>query len=323
MRWIEVSIATTSSGTEHIEALLLGCGVSGWQVDDIKEMREFLDSNPQQWDYIEEHIFQNMPEHAIIRFFVADGKAGRAMAENVKAKLAGLKDAMPDFDFGPLTVTLTSVEDESWHGDAGSSFKPVEIGKLIVIKPEWELYPDSGKIFVNINPGNAFGTGLHETTRLCIIALERCIKHGDIMLDIGCGSGILSIVGLMLGAKKCIAVDNNPDAAGAACKNAAMNGIPKENLRVLTGDIFNDLSLQEEIMARKYDCIAANIVADAIIELSAHCAIRNCIKPGGVLITSGIITERLGDVLSALEKAGYNDIETETQNKWACVTAKA
>ena len=321
MKWLEISITTSAIGIEHVEATLLMCGISGWQVYDIDEMRTFLAENPKEWDCIDEAAFENYPNNATLMFFVADDENGIEIIEDVKAELNALSYSLPDIDLGSLELTATQVDDENWLESWKEFFVPFEIGENLVIKPSWEEYSNDEKIVVDINPGHVFGTGHHETTRLCIEALERRIKPGDIMLDLGCGSGILSIIGILLGAKESIAADHSPGAAGVTYLNAEANGIPKEKLTVHIGDVVADAHLHEKISSGKYDCIVANIITDVIISLSPIIACMGCLKPGGLFISSGIITERLDEVHQALRDSGFDIIETTVDGGWACVIA--
>ena len=229
---------------------------------------------------------------------------------------------MPDIDFGPLSITQTQADDENWLDSWKKYFKPFEVGDKIVIRPIWEEYSNPEKIILTIDPGNVFGTGHHETTRLCVMALEKYVKLGDIMLDLGCGSGILSVIGLLLGAESCVCVDYNPNAAATVYKNAEFNGISKDRINVHTDDIFENTEIQAKISMQKYDCIVTNIVADAIIDLAPLITQLNCLKPGGVFIASGIIAERQDEVLSALTASGFNIIETQSENEWICMVVE-
>jgi len=321
MKWIELNIITSTSGVEHIEAMLLSIGLSGWQVLDREEMRSFLDNNPAHWDYIDDCLFDDYPEYVTIRLYETDNKAGKAIIENIRTGLSGLKTACPDIDFGLLLMTETHVGEETWLDNWKKYFKPLEIGKNIVIKPAWEDYTHAGKIVMDIDPGHVFGTGHHETTRLCIEELERCIKPGDIMLDLGCGSGILSVIGLLLGAEKCIAADINRNAVDITRQNAGKNGIPAARLTTYYGDIINNRRMQKQVGSCKYDCIVANIVADTIISLSPLIKRMGCLKPEGIFIASGIIDTSLDEVIDALKNTGFDIKEIRTENDWACVTA--
>ena len=320
MKWVEASI-TTTNGTELVEAVLLGGGITEWQVIDREEMRSFLADNPHQWDYIDERLFEDFPENVTIRFYVSDDESGRLVIETIKAGLSDAKNSTPGISADSLALCLKHVDGEDWLDNWKEFFKPIEIGRNIVIKPAWEQYARAGKIVVNIDPDRAFGTGQHETTRLCIEALERCVSVGDIMLDLGCGSGILSVVGLLIGAEKCISVDINQNASDVTRQNAVLNGIDVEKLCVLTGDIINCQYLQKQIKGYRYDCVVANIVADVIISLTALTDVMGCIKPGGFFIVSGIIKERRDEVLSALTDAGFTTDEVAEAGQWVCITS--
>ena len=317
MSWTQTVITTTSAGVEHIEAKLIKCGISGWQVIDLEEMRSFLYDNPMHWDYIDERLFENMPEYVTIKLYTAADEAGRASLEAVKAELSGLANSNPHIDFGPLALSSNLVDDEDWHDAWKEFFVPLDIGERIVVRPAWEEHSSEGKLVVGIDPGYVFGTGQHETTRMCIEALERHVKPGDAMLDLGCGSGILSVVGLMLGADKCVAVDINPDAAGIVFHNAQINSISTDRISVHIGDIVNDPHIQELTGAGKYDCITANIVTDVIVPLMPIVAKRELLKPCGVLIVSGIIKDRLDESLIAAKSAGFTALETKESGEWA------
>ena len=186
--------------------------------------------------------------------------------------------------------------------------------------PSWEKAEDTGRIVLSLDPGMAFGTGSHHTTRMCLEFLEKTVKAGDDMIDMGCGSGILSIASLLLGAKEAVAVDIDPIAEKIAYENAAMNGIGKDTYTVLVGDVLSDSALQDKLCKKKYDVVAANIVASVIIELSA--IVPRLIKKDGVFIMSGIIAERLDEVLGALDKNGFEVLEVKAGDDWRAILAR-
>ena len=322
MKWVEVCISAAPAATADVEAKLIKCCIEGWEVIDLNEMRGFLYDNPMHWDYIDESLFENIPDYITIKFYVPDDAAGSETIDRVVAELDSLKSAIKRFDPGPLSVAIAKVDDGNWLDAWKEFFKPLEIGKSIVIRPAWEDYSNSEKTVIGIDPGHVFGTGQHETTRMCIEALERFMKPGSMMLDLGCGSGILSITGLKLGAEKCVAVDLNPDASGVMQKNATLNGISERDLLVSIGDVIHDGELQEWISANMYDCIAANIVTDAILSLLSIITESAWLKTKGIFIASGIIKERLEEVLSATKEAGLKVIETATSGEWACIVAE-
>ena len=318
MKWIETVISTTSAGVLHIEIELIKCGISGWEVIDMAEMHDFLLNNPLHWDYLDENLFKDKPEYVTIKFYLEDNDFVGSSLETIKRHLFDMKQTLPDIDFGPLSVTVQTVDDNDWIDAWKEFFKPIEIGSKIVVKPAWEEYSSEDRIVVSIDPGTAFGTGQHATTRMCIEALEDCIRQGDMVLDLGCGSGILSIISLLLGADSCSAVDINPDSAAIVHDNMKLNGISDDRLSVYLGDILSDMRIQKEISARKYDCIVANIVTDVVLSLLPLIKDMGILKRDGFLICSGIIKDRLDEVIHATEQVGYLNTRTTILGEWAC-----
>ena len=346
MKWIETSIAVEADAVELIETILQDSGISGWQVIDYNEMSAFLEDNPDKWDYIDECLFNDATDLATIRFYTEEGETGDATIESVRRALEGLISSTHDAKEGAVSITAKHADDEDWLHNWRKYYKRLEVGNNIVIAPAWEnsditcgdesnerravtgcidgkrMNGGGGhKLVVRLDPGNAFGTGQHESTRLCIIALERFLKPGGKMLDLGCGSGILSVVGLMLGAAHCDAADINPDAQELSSRNAAINGIPPQRLNVHIGDAIKDKGLTRLLLSERYDCIVANIIADSIISLSSLISEARCLNPGGVFISSGIIKDRADEVVMSLSRAGFAIIETETMGDWVSVVA--
>jgi len=222
-------------------------------------------------------------------------------------------------------VSVTQTTEEAEHDDWNKtweeeSFRPIVIGKTIAVhSPEHTDIPEV-EYEILISPHQTFGTGSHHTTRMCLEFLEKTVKAGDDMIDMGCGSGILSIASLLLGAKEAVAVDIDPIAEKIAYENAAMNGIGKDTYTVLVGDVLSDSALQDKLCEKKYDVVAANIVASVIIELSA--IVPKLIKKDGVFIMSGIIAERLDEVLCALDKNGFEVLEVKAGDDWRAILAR-
>ena len=251
---------------------------------------------------------------------MSDNPAGYEMLAAVKSTLAELKELDTDNEFGRLDLETSALNEEDWANNWKKYFHPMEIGEKILIKPEWEeLSEKTDRVVFNINPGMTFGTGSHYTTQLCIESLEKYITEGSEMLDLGCGSGILSVISLMLGAKKAVAVDIDPNAVDIAYANAERNGVDKSKYSVYAGNILTDEELQRKI-GGKYDVVAANIVADVIIGLTPKA--REYMKENGVFITSGIIEDRTDDVKAALEENGFEIVEIKQRKDWVSIVCR-
>ncbi|MBR5236635.1 MAG: 50S ribosomal protein L11 methyltransferase [Clostridia bacterium] len=299
--WIQAVVYTTEAGIEPVSGRLYQLGINGLEIEDEADFKAFLEENRSAWDYVDEALMQAKSGETNIKFYVTADSAGRETLGEVERSLAELRSLDKEKLFGSLRVTVSSVDEEDWANNWKQYFKPLTVGERILILPEWETLtePTDRTVFV-INPGMSFGTGSHHTTRLCLERLEKYIKPGMEILDLGCGSGILSLVALLLGAKSATAVDIDPNAARIARENARRNGIGDKNYRIFAGNVLEDAALVEAISDRKYDIILANIVADVIIALSP--AISPLLKDDGVYITSGIITDRGDEVLACYEK---------------------
>jgi len=223
---------------------------------------------------------------------------------------------------GSLRVETKVLNDEDWANNWKKYFKPFEVADKIVIKPSWEDYKDSaqGKIILEIDPGMSFGTGQHHTTRLCIEQIIKYINKDMEVLDLGCGSGILSIAALLLGAQKCVGVDIDENAVRIAKENAELNNIYEDKFNVYCGDVTEDNALQNKIGYNKYDMIEVNIIAQIIMGMS-H-TFPKFLKKGGLVIASGIITKYMQDVIDNFENLGFEIIETNQSEEWVSITAK-
>ena len=319
MDWLRATIKTTSGGTEVVTAMLMDIGINELQIDDISDLQNFIENNKDKWDYIDDELMTKTPGDASVTFYIPDNERSGETLSNVKEGIMRLKSAFGS-EFGSLEFETDSLSDESWLNEWKKHYKPFEIGEKIVICPEWENYENTtGKIVLTINPAHVFGTGLHQTTQLCVRQLEKRVRLADKVLDLGTGSGILSIAAMLLGAGEALGIDLDPEAVNIAYENARLNGIGKERYTVLSGNIITDEKLQTGIDNGKYEVVVANIVADVIIAISPLAAAK--LKKGGTFITSGIIKERLEDVYAALNAAGFNVVETTFKDEWICVTA--
>lgn len=320
MDWLEVTIYTTAEGIESVCGNLYQLGITGVMIEDEADFKEFLEENHQYWDYVDDELMRKMEKETCIKAYVSDNASGQEMLLSIKEAMRALKEFDTEEKFGRLEISLGNLSEEDWANNWKKYFHPMEIGEKILIKPEWEeLTQDTDRIVFNINPGMTFGTGSHYTTQLCIENLEKYITDGSTMLDLGCGSGILSIISLLLGASCAVAVDIDPNAVDIAYQNAERNNVDKSKYHVYAGNILTDEELQSKISG-KYDVVAANIVADVIIGLTPKA--REYMKDGGVFITSGIIEDRVDDVKAALEQNGFTIVDIKQRKDWVSIVCK-
>jgi len=321
MEWTEVNIYTASEGIELLCAKLMDIGIKGFVIQDAGDFNEFLENKDGKWDYIDEDLMGLSDCETRITVYLPSNSQGADMLLSIRAMLAELKETDTDGIYGRLEAELSSIREEDWANNWKQYFKPVKIGEKLVIKPSWEEYENDGsRIILEIDPASSFGTGQHHTTRLCLELLEKSLNSGDRILDMGCGSGILSIGAMLLGAESAVAVDIEQNAAETAMENAVKNNISPEKYETFYGNILTDEKLADRIDA-KYDVIAANIVADVLIAMKDHFV--RYIKKGGILIVSGIIEERMHEVIDALEGVGFRDPEINVQEGWAAVKLAA
>lgn len=321
MEWIKVIIYTTSEGIEPLTGVLYQIGVTGFEIEDEADFYEFLENNHQYWDYVDEELKREKHKETCVNVYVSDNATGRETLVDIKNEVALLKKRDKNNEFGRLEIALDNISEEDWANNWKSFFHPIEVGSKILIKPEWEdLAEATDRIVFNVNPGMSFGSGTHHTTQLCIEQLEKYITGDTYMLDLGCGSGILSIIGLMLGAKEAAAVDIDPNAVGIAYDNAKRNGIGKEFYHVYSGDVTSDSELIGKLSECKYDVIAANIVADVIIAVTP--CVKSLIDENGIFIASGIIEERVEDVKAVLSDNLFEIIDVQQRADWVCIVSK-
>ena len=322
MEWIEVFVSTSQMGLEPVEAVLYECGLTGLMIHDESDFAEFLENPHRDWDYVADELVEEKEQLVTgITFFVKDDLYGREQLAQIKAALAAVKEAEKELELGSLEVTMKNVKEEDWANNWKKYFKPFPVGEKIMIKPSWEeLKEPTDKVVLKIDPGQIFGTGTHETTQLCMELIETYVKKDDMVLDIGCGSGILSIASLLLEAKEADAVDIDPNAINIAYENSDRNDIPREKYHVCAGNILEDAELNQKYSGKKYDMVEANIVADIIIALTKQ--VPDYIKDGGIFLSSGIITERKEDVLAALEAGNFKVEAVREKNGWVAIASR-
>lgn len=322
MEWIEVFVATSKMGLEPVEGVLYQCGLNGLMIHDEADFAEFLENPNREWDYVADELVEEKQEQTTgITFFLRDNLYGREQLSQIKSALQSVKETEKELDLGSLEVTMKNVAEEDWANNWKKYFKPFPVGDKIMIKPSWEELPaQTDKIILKIDPGHIFGTGTHETTQLCMELIEKYVKKDDMVLDIGCGSGILSIASLLLDAKEADAVDIDPNAIQIAYENSDRNDIDRSRYHVKAGNILEDKELQASYSGKKYDLVAANIVADVIIALTKQ--VPDYIKDGGIFLCSGIITERKEDVLEALKAAGFAVLDIKEKTSWVAIATR-
>ena len=311
MKWLEVHIDTNHQGLEQVEAFLSGQGIDSVVIDDEGEFQDFLENNHQYWDYVDEDLMAAEKGKSRVTFYLEANEDGFSTLAQVRVALAEFKERHPEC--GSLLMTLDNLEESDWENNWKQFYKPMEIGDRLIVIPEWENADIGDRVPLILNPGLTFGTGSHATTRLCLKALEQRVHGGERVLDLGCGSGILSIAALKLGAAHAFACDIDDKCQDVAYENAALNGIGKDVYTVRTGDILTDSALQAEIGGGGYDVVLANM-ADVIIALAP--AVRPLLKPDGVFICSGIIDDRAVEVADKLRQAGLAILESNQSEGW-------
>ena len=311
MKWTEVLIKVAPQAVEAVTDILYGLGAQGVAIDepvDVQKLRE----DELYWDYIDEKLLENDTEETKIMAYFSEEET------NLPEKIAVIKEKIRNLtefglSIGSGTVELSNVNQEDWESAWKQYFKPVHVTDRIVVKPEWEEYsPQEGEIVIEIDPGMAFGTGTHETTSMCINQIEKNLKEGDRVIDIGSGSGILSMAAVLLGAEKATGVDLDPVAVRVALENVELNNL-QDKIEILHGNL-------TDVIREKADIVVANIMADIILILLED--VRAFIKDDGLFISSGIIQEKRAAVEARLLEKNFRIVEVETKGEWCAITAQ-
>ncbi|MBE6940236.1 MAG: 50S ribosomal protein L11 methyltransferase [Ruminococcaceae bacterium] len=311
MNWLEVSIDTSPAGLDPVSRLLEDLGITGLVIDDEGDFQNFLENNHQYWDYVDEALLDEKRGVCRITCYLSDDTDGRSQLAAIPAALTNLGQAHPEY--APLRLSSRQMADADWENNWKQFYKPMEIGERLLVIPEWEQAADESRIPLILNPGLTFGTGSHATTRLCLTALEQHIHGGEKVLDLGCGSGILSIAALRLGADRAFACDIDEKCIDVAYENAALNGVGRDRYTVRWGDVLSDRALQKEF-GGEYDMVVANIVADVIMGLSPQ--VRPFLKTDGLFLCSGIIDDRAQEVAAKLQADGWTILSERSSEGW-------
>ena len=310
-KWLEIIIDVPSGDLEDVSARLIANNVPGLAVEEEEEFRAFLEENRQYWDYVDDELLERMKRVSRVKLYVTDDADGQKQ----------LKDYLRGVD---LPYTAVPLREYDWAHSWQKYYRPLPVGKRLWIVPEWErdtaeVPPDAVRLLMN--PGLTFGTGSHASTQLCLEGIEDFLVPGGPVLDLGCGSGILSIAALALGAGHVTGVDIDPKAVDVAYENAALNGFGKDVCRYLAGNVLDDPALVEELGREKSGLVLANIVADVIIPLAPM--VPGLLAEGGTFLCSGIIDARGDEVAAALDRAGLRVLRRMEKNGWVALAAEA
>ena len=315
MKWNQFRLKTTTEAEDIVSSMLADLGIEGVQIEDKIPLTQ------QDKEQMFVDILPDIPEDdgvAYLTFYLdPDLDAGTILAQ-VREEMEQMRAYV---DVGDATIEESETEDVDWVNNWKQYFHQFYIDDILVI-PSWEdvKAEDSDKLVIHIDPGTAFGTGMHETTQLCIRALRKYVKNGDLVLDVGCGSGILGMLALKFGAGHSIGTDLDPCALDATHENMEVNGIAKDQYEVMIGNIIDDKDVQDAVGYEKYNIVLANILADVLEPLTP--VIVHQMKPGAVYITSGIIEDKETVVTEAVKAAGLEVLEVNHQGEWVSVVAR-
>ena len=315
MKWNQFRLKTTTEAEDIVSSMLADLGIEGVQIED----KIPLTQSDKEQMFVD--ILPDMPEDdgcAYLTFYLDEEVDKHEMLLKVRQELEEMRSYL---NVGDCTIEESQTEDVDWVNNWKQYFHQFYIDDILVI-PSWENVEakDSDKMVIHIDPGTAFGTGMHETTQLCIRQLKKCVTEDTEILDVGCGSGILGMLALKFGAKHSVGTDLDPCAIDATYENMDNNGISRDQYEVMIGNIIDDKEVQDKVGYEKYDIVAANILADVLVPLTP--VIIHQLKKGGIYITSGIIEDKEEVVVEAVKKAGLEVLEVNHQGEWVSVTAR-
>lgn len=311
MKWIEVTIKTTTEAVEAITNILDELRTGGVMIEDPKDFL-FQKKNELDWDYVEEEVFNKSGQDGVlIKTYISEERNVVEVVENIKHRVLSLRDF--GIDIGEGSVSLGQVNESDWANEWKKYYKPTKIGQRIVVKPTWEDYkPENGELIIELDPGMAFGTGTHETTSMCIRELEKYVNEDSKVFDIGCGSGILAIAAAKLGAKEVLAVDLDEVAVKVSKENVEENNV-SDSVEVRHGNLM-------DVVKDRADVVVANIIADIIKILAKD--VHNFMKKDAVFISSGIILDKVEEVKESLIENGFEIIDIKKLGEWSAIVSK-
>ena len=315
MEYLELTIQTSPEGIEPLAAILTAAGFDDLVLEDQQELEGFLDNNRAYWDYIDESLSAHLQGLSQIKLYLE--KEDEASLSRLKSLLEGQKDK----DYGSLELKVTPLAPVDYEESWKENYPPQEVGKKLVVVPYWlaDAY-EGDRLPIVLDPGLTFGTGAHPSTQMVMGAMEDLQLEGKTCLDLGSGSGILSLTALRLGAKEAVGVDIDPKAEDIARENAAYNGFGAEVFTALTGNVNTDKKLMDTLRQKTYDLVCVNIVADVIIALAP--TLPQFLEEKSTLLLSGILDTRLSEVLAALQQANLSVTATHASENWRCLQAK-
>ncbi len=320
MQWLELTIQTSSAGINRVADRLTALGYDSFVLDDGAEAQALLEQDRMYWGCVDETLVRQIAGRSQIRLYLEQDHRAQARLEALRESLSIWKRQQQETDLGPLTITAATLQEEDWENSWKQNYPPQFVGERLAILPYWApLAAAEGRLPVILDPGLTFGTGAHPSTQLCLTALEEHVKPDALVADLGCGSGILSIAALRLGAKTAFGVDLDSKSEDISRENARYNGFEADRFRAMTGDLCQDAQLWRYLADRSggFDLVLVNIVSDVICALAPM--LSTILRPNGVVICSGILQPRLPDVESALAAGGLQVLQRLQQEQWRCL----
>lgn len=308
--WIEVRVITNSEALEPVSGIFYSLDCKGVAIEDPNDILG-REQGPLTWDFADLDVLEHKGDVAVVKGYFSEEDSIEDILNFVNERLEDIKNQ--GIDITPGTVESEKMFEEDWANNWKKYYKPFRVGKSLIVKPIWEEYEaKDGDLVVELDPGMAFGTGDHETTNMCMKALEEYVTKDSVVFDVGCGSGILAIAAAKLGAKKAVGVDLDPVAVESAKENVSYNNL--DNIEILYGNLV-------DVIEGKADVVVANILAEIICILTED--VKRVLKDGGVFITSGIIHDRVDMVVKKMEASGFEVIEVNRDGEWNCIIAKS